>query len=92
MTGIEWAVAQVGGPGVAASLCNVTPQAVRKWTGRGRLPRTEYTGETQHCERLANGSNGAFSAAWLLENAATDLGDDLQPSAAGTPMASPERA
>lgn len=76
MTGIEWAINKVGGPVVAASMCNVTPQAVRKWILRGRLPRTEYTDETSHCERLAEGCKGAFSAGWLLNNASRDIGDD----------------
>lgn len=69
MNNVESAVDLLGGPTGAATVCNVTPQAVRKWMKRGRLPRTEYTGETQHAQRMAAASDGAFSADWLLDRA-----------------------
>lgn len=31
-----------------AELCGVRYQAVQQWIARGRLPRTEYTGETRY--------------------------------------------
>lgn len=36
-----------------AKACGVTYQALRKWEARGRLPRTEWTGETNYAEKLA---------------------------------------
>lgn len=32
--------------------CGVTYQAVRKWERAGRLPRTEYTGETRYAAMI----------------------------------------
>ena len=49
----------------AAKACGVSTRAVYKWTVSGRLPRTDYTGETEHAERLADAAGGAFSAEWL---------------------------
>lgn len=36
-----------------AKLCGVTYQAVRKWEAAGRLPRTEWTGETDYASRIS---------------------------------------
>ena len=43
--------------------------AMSKMEKRGVLPRTEYTGETKYAEILAQNSNGAFTAKWLLNAA-----------------------
>lgn len=67
MNPIKRAVTAVGGIASAAKLCSVSPRAVNKWIASGRLPRTEYTGETRHAENLAAGSRGDFSAAWLRQ-------------------------
>lgn len=69
MSAVRIAVEEIGGVSSCARICQVTPPAVRKWLHRGRLPRTEYTGETQHAKRMAAASDGAFTAEWLLENA-----------------------
>lgn len=69
MTPLEKAVHEVGGVPACARICSISAPAVRKWRQRGRLPRTEYTGETQHAKRMAAASDGAFTAEWLLENA-----------------------
>ena len=39
--------------GPTAKACGVVYQAVQKWRAKGRLPRTEHTGETNHAERIA---------------------------------------
>jgi hypothetical protein len=49
----------------AAKACGVSVRAVYKWIDRGMLPRTDYTGETNYAEQLADAANGAFSADWL---------------------------
>lgn len=36
-----------------ASACGVTYQAAKKWVDTERLPRTEWTGETTHAEKIA---------------------------------------
>jgi hypothetical protein len=65
---IAWAVDQVGGPVSAAKVCGVSRTAVDKWVTKGALPRTEYTGESRHAERLAAASDGAFTAEGLLRS------------------------
>lgn len=69
MSAIRFAVERVGGVSRCARICRVSPSAVCKWLRRDCLPRTEYTGETCHAQRMATASEGAFSAAWLLAHA-----------------------
>ena len=69
MNFIEFAIKAVGGGAKAAEICQVSDMAVSKWRKKGRLPRTEYTGETSYAKLLAEKSNGQFTAEWLLENA-----------------------
>ncbi|WP_188115151.1 hypothetical protein [Salinicola endophyticus] len=69
MSAIRFAVERVGGVSRCARICRVSPSAVCKWLRRDCLPRTEYTGETHHAQRMAMASEGAFSAVWLLANA-----------------------
>lgn len=65
MDSIKDAIERVGGPIQAAKVCGVTRQAVDKWIHSGRLPRTDYTGETNYAELLAKASKGAFTARQL---------------------------
>ncbi|MTI13804.1 YdaS family helix-turn-helix protein [Sansalvadorimonas verongulae] len=51
------AIEELGLQGVA-SVCGVTYQAVRKWKAKGRLPRTEWTGETNYALRIEKATNG----------------------------------
>lgn len=44
-----------------------TPWAVNKWLRAGRLPRTEYTGETSYAKALERAVNGQVTAEVLLE-------------------------
>lgn len=50
----------------AAKTCGLTVRAVYKWIDRGRLPRTEYTGETDYAKQLEEATNGAVTAQELL--------------------------
>lgn len=67
MTNLKQAVADAGGAEQVAKVCGVSVRAVYKWTASGRLPRTEYTGETQYAEKIAAAAGGAFSSQELLE-------------------------
>lgn len=49
---LHHAVQLLGGPSATSRLCGVTPRAVSKWLQRGRLPRTEATGETRYIETM----------------------------------------
>lgn len=50
---IEEAVRLLGGYSATGRVCGVTYKAVTKWCRRGRLPRTEATGETEYSTLLA---------------------------------------
>lgn len=41
-----------GSLAAVARAAGVSHQAVRKWEKRGRLPRSEWTGETRYAEKL----------------------------------------
>ena len=71
MNPIKRAITAVGGASVAARLCGVSARAINKWVAAGKLPRTEYTGETRHAENLAKGSSGEFTAEWLKDASAS---------------------
>lgn len=51
-TPIEIAIDLVGAPKIAAA-CKVSAQAVYKWQAKRRLPRTEWTGETDYASSIA---------------------------------------
>jgi hypothetical protein len=68
METLRKAINSAGGPTCAATACGVSPRAVHKWLSSGRLPRTEYTGETRYAETLAELSGGQFDGSELLES------------------------
>lgn len=70
MSSIKAAIVAVGGISKAARLCGVSSRAINKWVAAGRLPRTEFTGETQHAVNLAQGARGKFTAVSLLQASA----------------------
>lgn len=67
MTTLREAIDLSGGPTRVAAACDVSPRAVHKWLSSGRLPRTDYTGETRYAEILEELACGHFKAAELLE-------------------------
>lgn len=73
MSPLRKAIDAVGGVATAAKICEVSPRAIYKWLATGSLPRTEYTGETEHAKRLAAAAavhGEPFTAEWLLGAAA----------------------
>lgn len=62
---LQRAIDMVGLARLAKAL-GVTYQAVRKWQAAGRLPRTEWTGETRYADRIEQATSGAVTRADLL--------------------------
>lgn len=54
-----------------ARISGISVRAIYKWIERGRLPRTEYTGETNYAERIETATNGLVTANELLKPAKT---------------------
>jgi len=50
-----------------AKSSNVTYPAVRKWEKSGRLPRTEWTGETNYAAIIERETGGQVTRAALLK-------------------------
>jgi DNA-binding transcriptional regulator YdaS (Cro superfamily) len=46
-------------------VCGVSGKAVMKWVAVGRLPRTEYTGETSYSRLISEATNGVITRAEL---------------------------
>lgn len=63
---IDKVIKHFGGIGNIRKILGVSYVAIKKWKEKGRFPRTDYTGETDYAETLANASNGAFTADELL--------------------------
>lgn len=69
MITLKDAIEAVGGPEKAAQICGVSARAVYKWLSRRRLPRTEYTGETNYASKLAaHSTSKQFTGGELLES------------------------
>lgn len=86
MSAISIAIEKAGGAVASAKACGVRRQAVDKWLAKGSLPRTDYTGETDYAQLLANAAaerGEHFEVTWLRENA--------RPRAAGAPQALPAK-
>jgi hypothetical protein len=62
---ITEAVNVVGLKKLATEL-GVTYQAIRKWEKAGRLPRTEWTGETNYSAKIEQLTDGAITRDGLL--------------------------
>lgn len=60
------AIALVGLTRIARD-CGVSHQAVRKWERAGRLPRTEWTGETNYASRIQLLAGGEVTREQLLQ-------------------------
>lgn len=88
MTPIQRVFDLLKGPsGVARSLgdqgIRITPWAVNKWLRAGRLPRTEYTGETHYARALERAVDGQVTAAELLAPVVANVDVAAAPQASG---------
>jgi hypothetical protein len=54
------------GLGNLAKELKVSGQAIRKWERAGRMPRTEWTGETSYAEQIEQLTAGQVTKARLL--------------------------
>ena len=63
---ISKSIRLVGAPSLAR-LLGVTKQAIWKWRNQGRLPRTEWTGETNYAAMIEKATNGAVTRDDLLD-------------------------
>jgi len=50
-----------------ADACGVSRQAVKRWQKCGRLPRSDFTGETHYAELIEGLTNGQVTRDALLE-------------------------
>jgi hypothetical protein len=54
------------GPNRIARICGVKGPSAIKWRTKGRLPRTEWTGETDYATLIARETSGAVTREQLL--------------------------
>lgn len=57
---------QTLGPTKIASLCSVKGPSAIKWRKKGRLPRTEWTGETDYASIIVEAMNGVVTRSQLV--------------------------
>jgi len=55
-----------GGIPVIAKACGVSVRAAYKWAAKGKLPRTDYTKETEYAKIIAKLPGAKFSSDELL--------------------------
>lgn len=65
-TALDEAIRRVGNMSIMARALGLTPKAVRKWKLAKRLPRTEYTGETDYASCIERLTQGAVTRQQLL--------------------------
>ena len=64
-TPLQAAIDQIGLTAVART-CGVSHQAVRKWQRQGRMPRTEWTGETAYAAAIEAATGGQLTKLQIL--------------------------
>ncbi len=84
MQPLKKAIDAAGGVVAVAQACEKSSRAVYKWLSAGRLPRTEYTGETIYAQRicdLAEAKGTPIEIADLLASALPTLTHTIPPTA-----------
>lgn len=72
MRPLKKSIDDAGGVPSVALACGKTPRAIYKWLEADALPRTEYTGETEYAQKIAElaaKKGKPFDSAWLLAEA-----------------------
>jgi hypothetical protein len=72
MRPLKKSIDDAGGVPSVAMACGKTPRAIYKWLEADALPRTEYTGETEYAQKIAElaaKKGKPFDPAWLLAEA-----------------------
>ena len=68
MSPLERAVVFLGGYTPTARICGVTFMTVGRWVKRGRLPRTELSGETSYAAKIERALEGKITEEELLSS------------------------
>lgn len=63
----------IGSYDAIGMVCGVSGKAVMKWVRSGRLPRTEYTGETAYAYAIELATSGAITANDLMQDPSVSL-------------------
>lgn len=66
MNPLERAI-EIAGLQDLARCLNVSYQAVMKWVAAGRLPRSEFSGETTYASTIQDATNGSVTADELID-------------------------
>lgn len=66
MDALEKAIDMIGGPRALGKHLGKSRQAVNKWRRLKRLPRTDWTGETNYAEQIEALTDGAVTRDELL--------------------------
>ena len=68
MTPLEKAIRSLGGYSATARVCGIAGQVVINWVKRGRLPRTELSGETNYASKIERALEGKITEEELLSS------------------------
>lgn len=59
--------------------CGISYQAIYRWETKGRLPRTEWTGETNYASRIEEATKGVITRDQLLNLKRSDQSTSEKP-------------
>lgn len=64
-----------------ANACGVRYQSIYKWEAKGRVPRTDWTGETNYASRIEEATKGVITRDQLLNLKRNDESEAGKPRA-----------
>lgn len=62
-----------------ATACGVRYQSIYKWEAKGRVPRTDWTGETDYASRIEEATKGVITRDQLLNLKRSDQSTSEKP-------------